>query len=275
MKIKILSILILFTFHLNALDANSVQHSVKTYMEKKMHSKVDKIEIVSTYFIAGTNGWEVYFLSLDIQIKMGKTFRKRTVAQVVFTKGEKLAFSLKDEKGRNYAKLLKPKVPSSAYDDAHFLVGNKDAPHKLLVMSDPFCPYCQEIVPEMIELVKNNPKKFSLYYYHLPLLRIHPASDVTTKVMYLLHERGDVANMQKLYHLVINPREKNANKILKAIKDKTGLIFTKDEINTEEVLSALAFDKRMKKRLMVTGTPTIFIDGIWDSTRFAYKKYLK
>jgi len=31
----------------------------------------------------------------------------------------------------------------------------------------------------------------------------------------------------------------------------------------------------MKKRLMVTGTPTIFIDGKWDHTRKAYQTYLK
>jgi len=31
----------------------------------------------------------------------------------------------------------------------------------------------------------------------------------------------------------------------------------------------------MKRRLQVTGTPTIFIDGEWDRLRKAYKKYAR
>jgi len=53
------------------------------------------------------------------------------------------------------------------------------------------------------------------------------------------------------------------------------VMLKKSELNTAKIKSALAFDKAMKKRLMVTGTPTIFIDGLWDPTRMAYKKYVK
>ena len=45
-------------------------------------------------------------------------------------------------------------------------------------------------------------------------------------------------------------------------------------VNKVEIQDALVFDKAMKKRLMITGTPTIFIDGVWDPTRFKYKEYL-
>ena len=206
---------------------------------------------------------------------MDKKYSKRTVPQVVFTKDNKITFSLKDQYDQNYAKLLKPKVPAEAYDDEHFLAGSKDAPHKILVMSDPFCPYCQEIVPEMITLAQKHPKTFALYYYHLPLLRIHPASEVTTKAMHLLHEKGDIENLKALYHLLIDPRETNVNKILKAIKEKTGVTFSKRDINSSKVHAALEVDKAMKKRLMVTGTPTIFIDDVWDPTRMRYKNYIK
>ena len=275
MKIKILLLTLLATLNLNAVNGAGIQHYVKKYMETKMKSPVDKVEIISNYEIAGTGGWEVYFLSLKVNIKMGEKYHKRTVPQVVFTKGNKIAFSLKDGAGKDYAKTLKPKVPSEAYDSAHLLVGNPNATHKVLVMSDPFCPYCQEIVPKLINTVKKNPNKFALYYYHLPLLRIHPASEITTKAMHLFHQRGEVENLKSLYHILVDPKEKNEAKILKAIKDKTGVMLKKSELNTAKIKSALAFDKAMKKRLMVTGTPTIFIDGLWDPTRMAYKKYVK
>jgi len=275
MKLKILLVMILLTLQVSAVDDNGVRHYIKKYMETKMHSKVNKIETISSYEIAGTNGWEVYFLSLDMNIKMDNKYQKRTVPQVVFTKGNKITFSLKDQYNQSYAKLLKPIVPTEAYDDEHFLAGSKNAIHKILIFSDPFCPYCQEITPALITAVQSNPQLFGLYYYHLPLLKIHPASDVTTKAMYLLQQKGEVKSIKALYHLMIDPKETNVNKILKAIKKKTGVNFSKSAINSSQVKAALKVDKAMKKRLMVTGTPTIFIDGVWDPTRMRYKNYIK
>jgi len=274
MKLKILLGVVLLTLQVAAVDDNGVRHYIKKYMEKKTHSKVNKIETISHYEIGGTDGWEVYFLSLNMDIKLGNSYKNRTVPQVIFTKGNKITFSLKDQYDQSYAKLLKPKVPAEAYDDAHFLVGSKNAAHKILVFSDPFCPYCQEIVPEMIGMVEAHPETFGLYYYHLPLLKIHPASDATTKVMHLLHEEGDVANVKKLYHLLIDPTEKDISKVLTAIKSKTGKSFSKSDIGSSSIKNAMEFDRAMKKRLMVTGTPTIFIDGVWDPTRLRYKSYI-
>jgi len=275
MKLKILLGIILFTLQVNAVDDNGVRHYIKKYMEKKTSSKVNSIETISSYEIAGTNGWEVYFLSLDMKIKLGKTYQNRTLPQVIFTKDNKITFSLKDQHDQNYAKLLKPKVPAEAYDDEHFLAGSKNAPHKILILSDPLCPYCQEIVPEMISMAQQHPELFGFYYYHLPLLKIHPASDVITKAMHLFQNKGDVNNVKALYHLLIDPQETNVDKILKAIKTKTGKSFSKSDISSSDVKSAMEFDKAMKKRLMVTGTPTIFIDGVWDPTRMRYKNYIK
>ena len=274
MRSKILLLMFLATVQLLAVSQKSVEFYVKKYIEKKTNSPVQSIETLSSYPIEGTNGWKVYFLSLDVKVKMGKESIVRKVNQVVFNKGGKIAFSLKDKKGKDYAKILKPKVPAYAYDKKHLLAGDVNAKHKLLVMSDPFCPFCQEIVPKIIETVQKNPKLFALYYYHLPLLRIHPASDLTTKAMHVFQERGHVRKLKQCYHLVVSEKEKNPKVILKAIADKTGVYFTEKGLNHVEIKEALAFDKAMKKRLMVTGTPTIFIDGIWDPTRFKYKEYL-
>jgi len=275
MNKKILVLMALLTWQLSAVSNDGVHYYIKEYIEKKMHSPVNKIETISSYEIKGTNGWEVYFLSLDLNIKMGSVSRKKTIPQIIFTKGNKIAFSLKNKFNQDYKRILKPKVPESAYDDEHLLVGNKNAKHRILVMSDPFCPHCQKIVPVLIDDVRRNPNKFALYYYHLPLLRIHPASDTATKAMHLFHERGEIGNLKKLYRLVVNPKEKNPFVVLDAIKRKTGVKLKLSEINSVKILDALAFDLEMKKRLMVTGTPTIFIDGIWDYTRMAYKDYLK
>jgi len=275
MKIKFLLLMFIATVQLLAVSQKSVEFYVKKYIEKKTNSPVKHIETISSYIIDGTNGWRVYFLSLDVQVKMDKKLVNKKVNQVVFNKGAKVAFSLKDNKGNNYIKILKPKVPMSAYDKKHLLVGNVNAKHKVLVMSDPFCPFCQEIVPTLIETVQKNPETFALYYYHLPLLKIHPASNITTKAMHVFQERGEIDKLKQCYHLLVSEREKNPKVILKAIKDKTGVTLTESELNTPQITNTFAFDKAMKKRLMITGTPTIFIDGIWDPTRFKYKEYVK
>ena len=274
MKIKMLLLMVLATVQLMAVSQKTVELYIKKYIEKKMNSPVKSVETLSSYIIGGTNGWRVYFLSLDVKIKMGKEIVDKKVNQVVFNKGGKITFALKDNKGKDYAKILKPQVPQYAYDKKHLLVGDVNAKHKILVMSDPFCPFCQEIVPKLITTVQKNPKLFSLYYYHLPLLRIHPASDITTKAMHVFQEQGEVRKLKQCYHLLVSEKETNPEVILNAIAKKTGVKFSQKELNKPEIRDALAFDKAMKKRLMVTGTPTIFIDGIWDPTRMRYKEFL-
>ncbi len=274
MRVRILLLMVLATIQIMAVSQKSVEFYVKKYIESKMHTPVKKIETLSSYPIQGTNGWKVYFLSLDIEVKINNKLSQEKINKIVFNKGAKIAFSLKDKRGKDYAKILKPKVPNYAYDKKHLLVGNIDAKHKILVMSDPFCPFCQEIIPKLIETVQNNPETFALYYYHLPLLRIHPASDITTKAMHVFHERGQIRKLKQCYHLLVSEKEKNPKVILNAIGQKTGVYFTEKELNKPEIKEALAFDKAMKKRLMVTGTPTIFIDGMWDPTRFKYKELL-
>ena len=275
MKIKVIALILLATVQLFAISQKKVESSVKKYIEKKTHSKVEKIETISTYEIGGTNGWHVHFLSLNVKMKMGKVYRNRHLSQVVFTKGSQMAFSLKNTKGQEYAKLLKPMVPKRAYNKRHLLAGNANAQHKILLISDPFCPFCQEIVPPLITAVQKHPNLFALYSYQLPLVRIHPASAVVTKVMVLLHDEGKVEDYKKMYHLLVSEKERKERVILKSIEKKIGRKFTHKDLMSPKIKKALAFDMAMKKRLFVTGTPTVFIDGVWDPTRMAYKKYIK
>ena len=279
LRILVLSMFIM-AFQLQAMSEMSVKTYMYNYIKKKMNAPVKKIDVVSNYTIPDAGRWEVYFLSMKVGVMLGGVRRDAIVHQTVFTKGDEITFKLmkKGKGGKkdvNYADILKPKVPIDAYDDEHFLLGSKNAPHKILVFSDPFCPYCGEKIPEIIDVVKENPKTYGLYYYHLPLLRIHPAADLTTKAMYLFQKRGDIKNMMALYDLFLEPTETDPKEIIKSIKDKTGVTFTLEQLQSEEVKEAIRVDLAMKQRLQVTGTPTVFIDGIWDKMRNEYKKYAK
>jgi len=277
----ILLILISLTFNLNAMTEIEVKQYMKNYIEKKMHSPVKSIDVISKYHIDEVPEWEVYFLSMRIDITLGGKTKTTTVPQTIFTKkGNFITFKLMKPRGHgkkniNYAKLLKPKVPSSAYDDDHLIAGSKDAPHKILVFSDPFCPYCQSKIPEVLKVVRDNPKTYALYYYHLPLLKIHPASDLVTKAMHIFHKENKIDKMMSLYDLFLEATETEPKEILKAIKDKTGVAFTKEQLSTPALKEAFEVDKKMQRKLQVTSTPTIFIDGAWDRKREKYKEYAK
>jgi glutaredoxin len=283
---KLLIFLLVLTFtQANAMSDNDVKGYMKRYVEKKMKSQVMRVDIISNYPIEDAKGWSVYFLSMRVKVKLGDTYQEAIVPQTVFVKGDRITLKLmkkgkrkKDgtvEKSKNYAKLLKPKVPIDAYDDAHLILGSKDAPHKILFFSDPFCPFCKEKVVEIVDVVKKNPKLYSLYYYHLPLVKIHPPSEITARAMLVFQKKGDISNMLKLYRIFIEPTETDVKKILHAIKIKTGVQLTEKEINSPEITEALRVDMAMKRRLQVSGTPTIFIDGKWDRLRKEFKKYAK
>jgi len=284
-KIKLLILIIMTLTKIYAMSDNDVKNYMKRYMETKTGAKVENIDIISNYPIEDANGWSVYFLSIKAKVKLGDKYQEATIPKTVFIKGNRITLRLMKkgklnsdgtrQKGKNYAKILKPKVPNEAYNEAHFLTGNINAPHKLLMFTDPFCPYCRNKIREVMSVVNHNPEKYALYYYHFPLVKIHPASDVTTRAMHVLQKRGDITDMLKLYHLPIEATETNTDKILKAIKKKTGVTITKEEINSPETIEAINFDKSMARRLQVTSTPTIFIDGKWDRTRKAYREYAK
>jgi len=128
--------------------------------------------------------------------KEGITFlklneRRRTNLQIL--NGERGG-----KKNIDYAKILKPKVPEEAYDKEHLLYGSLDAPHKILFFSDPFCPYCRDISTDIVDVVMKNPKIYGLYYYHLPLVKIHPASEMVSRAMLVFQKRGDIKNVEAL-----------------------------------------------------------------------------
>jgi protein-disulfide isomerase len=196
--------------------------------------------------------------------------------EMMFIKDGLITGHLVDLKtGNDYRDNIKPSVPESYYDDAHLLFGNKDAVHKVLIFSDPQCPFCQEVVPSVLKAAKENPTKMAVYYYHLPLLRIHPVSDILTRVMHVAQHEGKMDIVEKLYSLKIAPQETDMTKILEAVKQHSGYVVTAEQVNAEDVKAALKADEDAAGRMMVAGTPTIYIDGKWDKTRDGYKNLIK
>jgi thiol-disulfide isomerase/thioredoxin len=244
---------------------------VKRNVVKNPQVKVNGVTVIEETTHKDLPGWTVLLTTMDL------TYQKKDihVPETMFIKDNLITGHLVNLKtGRDYRNEIKPTVPESMYNDAHLLYGNKDAKHKVLVFSDPMCPFCQEVVPEIMKAAKENPDKIALYYYHLPLLRIHPVSKYLTRIMHIAQEQGKTDVVDKMYSMKIDPRTTDLKKILPAVKKQTGFEVTESQLNDKKVTDTLKQDEDSAAKMMVSGTPTVYIDGKWDKMRDGYKKLI-
>jgi protein-disulfide isomerase len=270
-----LSLAVITTLSLSAAsDEDDVKSYIKNYMVKNDQVTVTDVDIIDKKDLEDAKGWEVYFVNIHANVKKSPTvFDKVTVPETLFVKDNISAPTLINmETGEDYKKTMKPELKADVYDAKHLIAGNKDAKHKLVIFSDPQCPFCKTKIPEIYKAVKANPETFALYYYHLPLLRIHPVSDIISRVMLIEQAKGHNDKVIEMYGLDINPREVNATKVLGILNKKYNLDIKEKDIDTQELQKELLFDKEMATKSMVSGTPTLYIDGKWDPSRNRYKK---
>jgi protein-disulfide isomerase len=273
---KLLSTTLLATVTISATTVEEVKDYVKNQMVNNPRIEVKKVDMIGKKELENPKGWTAFFVNIHAEIKRSKTERDRvTVPETIFAKDGFAAPTLIDMKtGKDLKSQLKPDLDPSIYDDKHLIAGNKDAKHKIVVFSDPQCPFCREVVPKMYKRVKEHPETFALYYYHMPLLRLHPVSDIITRAMLVAQNKKKFDKAMDMYSLSVNPAEVNATKVLGAINKKYDLNITEEEINKEEITKELAHDRKVAAKAMVSGTPTVFIDGKWDRTKKEYEKYI-
>ena len=245
---------------------------LKKNIIKNPQVSINDVNVVETKTDKNMPGWDLVMVNMDL------TYQKKNlhVPEMMFIKDGMITSHLVNlETGEDYRESIKPTVPMALYNDEHLLFGDKDATHKILIFSDPQCPFCQDIIPKIFTAAKKNPKKIALYYYHLPLVAIHPVSDTLTKIMHLAQVEGKLDVVEKIYSLKINPREIDMTKILAAVKAHSGYSVSADKVNDKKLKKLLELDAMKAADMMVTGTPTIYIDGVWDKDRNGYKKLIK
>jgi len=269
---KLLTSTLIATIALSAstpVDNKALLNYVKRNVVKNPQVEVKGIKVIEKKTHKDLPGWDIYLTSMQLK------FQKKDIdaPEMIFVKdGLATGHLVNIKTGRDYRNEIKPTVPDSLYDDAHLLMGDKNAKHKIMIFSDPQCPFCQEVVPEIFEASKKNPKLIAVYYYHLPLKRIHPVSDTLTRIMHVAQTEGKIDVVEKMYTLKIDPRETNMKKIIAAVKKHTGFEITEAKIKSKEVTKAIEADEKAAARMMVSGTPTVYIDGQWDKMRNGYKK---
>jgi len=275
---KLLSTTLLATLSLSASsNEDVVKNYIQKYMVKAPSVKVASVDIIGKKELDSPKGWDAYFVNIHAEIKKSPTVTdKVTVPETIFAKDNFACPTLIDMKtGKDLKASLKPELKSDIYDDKHLVAGNKDAKHKIVIFSDPKCPFCQKKTPEIYKAVKANPGTFALYYYHFPLLRIHPVSDILTRVMLIEQKKKHFDNAMKVYTLKnIKYNERNATKVLAEVKKVMGISLTEKDLDAKDIADELKHDQEVAIKSLVSGTPTVYLDGKWDKSRTKYKEFI-
>lgn len=256
--------------------ASATGEKLKEYLQEKYSENTNiktlKLEIEEEISLKELKGWTAYIVVLQATLKQKPdNLIKQKV--IWFSNGEvitKELTSLKTEE--SLTDLVRPKFQDGYYKKENLIYGNKNAEHKVAVFSDPLCPFCRNFVPGAIKDMKKQPKKFAIYYYHFPLPSIHPASVPLVKAAVAAELKGYKDVVLNLYKVEINPREKDIKKVLAAFNKSVGSSLVPADLITPEVTKQINYDLRTAENVMVSGTPTLYLDGVIDNTK---KKYLK
>jgi protein-disulfide isomerase len=218
--------------------------------------------------------WEAVILQLKFKNKQ----EVQTRYDVIFRKGSSVAFDMYDLKNKRSLKSrFAPPLTYKYYKKDRIIYGDKtgNAKHKIVVFSDPVCPFCLDFVPEIIKLVENNPKDFSLYFYHFPLKAMHPSAPALIKAAIALELKGEKDVVKKFYQAKFDYAQRDEKKSLKEFNKYFKSNLSLKDINAKKVLKIYQEEVKMGNEIMVRGTPTIYIDGKKDDTREKFEKLQK
>jgi len=273
--IKVKNLFIFGLFSTISLFANSMDTNIIKF-EKERFSNNSRVEIksidINTKVQMPINGWYGYIIDIKALVQN----KDVTAKDIVFSNGEFVAPELIDLKTGNSLKLLlQPKLSDNFYSPNHLIEGNKDAENKIVIFSDPLCPFCIDYVPEVIKHVKKNKEEIALYYYHFPLSKIHPAADILVKAMDVAKKKGIKDVELKVYETdwetYFKIDSKDVNLILNAFNKVFKTEIKESELNQKEITESILKDINMGEDVLVKGTPTIFINGEKDNTRLKYE----
>ncbi len=273
LMLKLLATIAVLSSLLTAADSS--YERVEEFLEKSFSNnqniKSIKIKVTNKIAVKERSGWNAYFVELDAVLK--KDGRQVVQKMIWFSDGKVITKELFDlESGKDMGDFVSLPFKNEYYNKANLICGNENAKHKVVIFSDPLCPFCRQFVPEAIEYMKKEPNKFAVYYYHLPLESLHPSAVELIKAAIALELKGAKDVVLNLYKVNVDPKEKSNDVILKEFNKVMNSNITMVDLMSSEVLKHLQNDLKVADALMVNGTPTVFLDGIVDKTKMKYKE---
>ena len=268
---KLLSTTLLLSVSLYANNDNSVIEFEKSRVSQNPNVTIKEVTINTKKEIP-LAGWNGYILDVKVNVQ-GKDVNAK---DILFSDGKYISLDLIDSTtGKSLKDLVTPNLTSNYHDKAKLIAGNHEAKDKIVIFSDPLCPYCIDYVPEVIKYVQKNSDSIALYYYHFPLLSIHPAAGTLVKLIDIAKHKGIKDAELKTYQIdwekYFDVKSTDAKVILEAFNKEFKTDIKLDELSKAEITKTIDSDIAMAEEVMVQGTPTIFVNGVKDSTRLKYE----
>ncbi|MFA9373422.1 DsbA family protein [Poseidonibacter sp.] len=265
-KLLTAGIVLSTTLFANSSDQNIIE------FEKKRISQNPSVSVqeitINTKKELPLEGWHGYILDVKAKIQNKEINAK----DIIFSNGKYIAMDLiNSENGKSLKDLVTPNLTEVYYDKSKLIAGNHNAKDKVVIFSDPLCPFCMEYIPDVINYVNKNKDSIALYYYNFPLLRLHPAAQTLSKIAEVAKEKGLKDVELKVYTTDWKPYFQSDSKDDKLILDGFNKVFktkiTLEEISKKQIEDIILKDIKMGEDVMVQGTPTIFINGVKDTSK--------
>ncbi|RWS49350.1 disulfide bond formation protein DsbA [Arcobacter venerupis] len=267
----ILSISVLLTSALYASSDEDIISFEQKRIAQNPNVKIKSVKI-NTKKELPLKGWSGYILDVEANVQ-GKDINAK---DILFSDGKYISLELIDaESGKSLKDLVTPNLTDKYYDKSKIIAGNPNAKNKLVIFSDPLCPFCKDFVPEVIKYVNKNSDSIVLYYYHFPLTGLHPAAEPMSKIIEVAKEKGMKDVELKVYEKDWEPyftvKSTDEKVILDAFNKEFKTSIKLEEISAKKITDILLKDLAMGEEVMVSGTPTIFVNGEKDSSKLKYE----
>jgi predicted DsbA family dithiol-disulfide isomerase len=277
--LKLLTIIALSTSLVTNTWAKTVDQRVESFEKRRINSNPNlKLESLKLAFKKELkDGWYGYLFDIKLLVN-GKPVDTK---DIIFSNGKMITSELKNLKNSlSFKRFMHPTLDFTYYNKSNLIAGNIDAKHKLVVFSDPLCPNCTTLLPELIKDAQANPTILSLYYISLPL-DMHPTAKTIIKASKIAKQQGVknvdykvyTANFEKHFDPYQNKdNQKTLDAFNKVLKTN---ITMKQILNNKYLDKKIKSDKTLSDKAFINGTPTLFTDGEVDLTRAGYKKFIK
>ncbi|MCB9495638.1 MAG: thioredoxin domain-containing protein [Fibrobacteria bacterium] len=143
--------------------------------------------------------------------------------------------------------------------DPSLVLGPAKAPHTLAIFTDPECPYCQRIYPQLdVWLAAHKDLKVAIHFFPLSF---HPRAIPAAKAYWAASRQGKIAPFLKNLH-ADGAKDLSDEALLRAAT-ASGCDASKFQSDWASDAAQAAVDKDLKlgERVGVQGTPSLYLDG--------------
>lgn len=250
---------------------------VKSFLQKGIGSNPNilslDVSVIEKIPLEHPEDWEAYIIQLKGTAKMGSKTKPISQRSIYYVGDGIITSELYDLKtGQKLSSRISPAFKDAYYDKEHKLFGDKGAAHKVVIFSDPLCPFCRSYVPEALKHMKKYPRTFEVYYYHFPLSSLHPAAVPLVKAALAAESKGEKDVVSNMYKVKVDGRERNVQKVLDAFNKVQGTKITMADIADPSIIKQYKHDMQVAEEHLVNGTPTVFFDGEKDISKMKYAK---